>query len=227
VFVIEDECHAEQHGQFATLQDALTELRRRATIPWNQEPNVAPARTGGPAGVTTSWWNTMTHIIRGKNYAVYPFSPFPHPESTGHSAGGPPSSKLLRLTIRSSDRHRCASRSGVPAAELLLVRLARCLLNSFSTEGRLAVLVGWGTLALLMRNSPRQESGGLNWFLLSLLLVPSRPSCSSPCLKASMTFCGFRLTTRSSGPAPLRAWRSGVPAAELLPLGVQSTHIPS
>jgi len=42
VFVIEDECHAEQHGQFATLQDALTELRRRATIPWNQEPNVAP-----------------------------------------------------------------------------------------------------------------------------------------------------------------------------------------
>jgi hypothetical protein len=41
-FVIEDEVHAEWQGQFASFDEALAELRRRATIPWDQEPNAAP-----------------------------------------------------------------------------------------------------------------------------------------------------------------------------------------
>ncbi|GAM96734.1 hypothetical protein U91I_00354 [alpha proteobacterium U9-1i] len=43
MFTIEDEAHAElQDGEFGTEQDAMTELRRRAAIPWNEEPNLAP-----------------------------------------------------------------------------------------------------------------------------------------------------------------------------------------
>ena len=42
MFVIEDELHAEPQGQFATLQHALSELRRRADIAWDEPPNVAP-----------------------------------------------------------------------------------------------------------------------------------------------------------------------------------------
>ena len=41
-FVIEDSEHCEQSGSFATLEDAISELRRRATIPWHDEPNAAP-----------------------------------------------------------------------------------------------------------------------------------------------------------------------------------------
>ena len=42
MFVIEDEEHAEQHGQFSTMEAAIAELEHRAAIPWDQEPNVAP-----------------------------------------------------------------------------------------------------------------------------------------------------------------------------------------
>ena len=43
LFVIEDERHAEpQEGNFSTLSEAVTELRRRAALPWDQAPNVAP-----------------------------------------------------------------------------------------------------------------------------------------------------------------------------------------
>jgi hypothetical protein len=42
MFVTEDERHAEQHGQFATFEEAFTELKRRAEIPWDKEPNYAP-----------------------------------------------------------------------------------------------------------------------------------------------------------------------------------------
>jgi hypothetical protein len=43
MFVIEDEAHAEpQDGRFQTRQGALAELRRRAAIPWDEEPNLAP-----------------------------------------------------------------------------------------------------------------------------------------------------------------------------------------
>jgi hypothetical protein len=42
VFLIEDELHAEPHGEFPTFRQAIDELRRRGAIPWNEEPNRAP-----------------------------------------------------------------------------------------------------------------------------------------------------------------------------------------
>jgi hypothetical protein len=42
IFVIEDEAHAERHGRFQTRPQAIAELRRRAAIPWDEEPNRAP-----------------------------------------------------------------------------------------------------------------------------------------------------------------------------------------
>jgi hypothetical protein len=51
MFIIEDELHAEwQDGQFATLEDAISELRRRASIPWNMEPNRAPCMSWSTCG---------------------------------------------------------------------------------------------------------------------------------------------------------------------------------
>ena len=51
-FVIEDELHAEHHGEFATFDDALVELRRRARIPWDREPNRAPCQRWRSCGRT-------------------------------------------------------------------------------------------------------------------------------------------------------------------------------
>ena len=43
MFVIEDEQHAEpQEGEFSSFDGAVLELRRRAKLPWDQPPNVAP-----------------------------------------------------------------------------------------------------------------------------------------------------------------------------------------
>jgi hypothetical protein len=42
MFLIEDEIHADHHGQFGSFELAVAELRRRAAIPWDQAPNVAP-----------------------------------------------------------------------------------------------------------------------------------------------------------------------------------------
>lgn len=43
MFVIEDGWHAEPlNGDYQTWDDAMDELRRVATIPWDQEPNRAP-----------------------------------------------------------------------------------------------------------------------------------------------------------------------------------------
>lgn len=43
VFVIEDEFHAEwQGGHYASLRDALEELKRRAVLPWEEVPNRWP-----------------------------------------------------------------------------------------------------------------------------------------------------------------------------------------
>jgi hypothetical protein len=43
MFVIDDEFHAElQDGEFHSLDEAVVELRRRATLPWDQPPNLAP-----------------------------------------------------------------------------------------------------------------------------------------------------------------------------------------
>jgi hypothetical protein len=43
MFVIEDEAHAEpQKGRFQTREEAVAELRRRAAIAWDEDPNRAP-----------------------------------------------------------------------------------------------------------------------------------------------------------------------------------------
>jgi hypothetical protein len=42
MFVIEDEAHAEPQGEFDALESAVAELRRRAEIPWDRAPNLAP-----------------------------------------------------------------------------------------------------------------------------------------------------------------------------------------
>jgi hypothetical protein len=50
MFVIEDELHAELHGSFDTLDAAVAELRRRAAIPWDQDPNRAPCTSWRTCG---------------------------------------------------------------------------------------------------------------------------------------------------------------------------------
>lgn len=56
-FVIEDDFHAEQSGEFATEHEALAELRRRAELPWDKEPNQAPC-----TNLTKLW----SHILRDR-----------------------------------------------------------------------------------------------------------------------------------------------------------------
>jgi len=55
MFLIEDEFHAEPQGEYSSLEDAIAELRRRASIPWDLSPNVAPCK---------NWRNC------GRNYVV-------------------------------------------------------------------------------------------------------------------------------------------------------------
>ena len=50
MFVIEDERHAEPQGEFSTIESALAELRRRATVPWDQAPNCAPCTSWRTCG---------------------------------------------------------------------------------------------------------------------------------------------------------------------------------
>lgn len=47
---IEDESHAEFHGDYNSLDDALAELRRRATLAWDIEPNLAPCSNSRACG---------------------------------------------------------------------------------------------------------------------------------------------------------------------------------
>ena len=42
MFVIEDERHAEQIGTFSDREEAMAELRRLASVPWDHAPNAAP-----------------------------------------------------------------------------------------------------------------------------------------------------------------------------------------
>jgi hypothetical protein len=58
MYIIEDEMHAEHHGQFDSFNEALAELRRRATIAWDQPPNAAPCMS----------WQTC-----GREYVVIEF----------------------------------------------------------------------------------------------------------------------------------------------------------
>jgi hypothetical protein len=50
MFVIEDEIHAEPQGEFATFDEALVELRRRAQVRWDQKPNLAPCSSWQTCG---------------------------------------------------------------------------------------------------------------------------------------------------------------------------------
>ncbi len=50
MFIIEDELHAEPQGQFQDMEQAISELRRRAQIPWNQGPNLAPCTSWKTCG---------------------------------------------------------------------------------------------------------------------------------------------------------------------------------
>lgn len=53
MFRIEDERHCEpQAGQYQSLDEAVAELRRRALLPWNEEPNVAPCQQWRTCGRT-------------------------------------------------------------------------------------------------------------------------------------------------------------------------------
>ena len=41
-FIIDDDRHAERQGEYQDFDQAFAELKRRAKIPWDQPPNVAP-----------------------------------------------------------------------------------------------------------------------------------------------------------------------------------------
>ena len=51
-FAIEDESHAEQVGEFASLDQAWAELERLASVPWHEPPNVAPCTSWQTCGRT-------------------------------------------------------------------------------------------------------------------------------------------------------------------------------
>ena len=50
MLVIEDSIHAEQAGRFQRFDEAVAELRRRAAIPWDEEPNRAPCTSWRSCG---------------------------------------------------------------------------------------------------------------------------------------------------------------------------------
>ena len=50
MFVIEDGIHSDWHGEFSNLEEALSELRRRANIKWGVEPNQAPCSSWKTCG---------------------------------------------------------------------------------------------------------------------------------------------------------------------------------
>lgn len=49
-FVIEDEAHGEPQGPPTSFQEALAELRRRSTLPWDEPPNQAPCKSWKTCG---------------------------------------------------------------------------------------------------------------------------------------------------------------------------------
>jgi hypothetical protein len=50
IFVIEDQTHAEWMGQFASLEEAWSELGRLSLIQWNEKPNTAPCQSWRTCG---------------------------------------------------------------------------------------------------------------------------------------------------------------------------------
>ena len=65
MFKIEDELHDEPHAaEFDTFEDALDELKRMASVPWNKTPNRAPCMS----------WRTC-----GRSYEVVEYDVSDHP----------------------------------------------------------------------------------------------------------------------------------------------------
>lgn len=60
LYVIEDEWHGEHCGDFESFDAAVSELKRRAKLPWDTEPNVAPCQD----------WRTC-----GRSYAIVEYDP--------------------------------------------------------------------------------------------------------------------------------------------------------
>lgn len=51
MFIIKDERHAEpQEGEYASYDEAMAELHRLATIPWDEPPNKAPCMSWRTCG---------------------------------------------------------------------------------------------------------------------------------------------------------------------------------
>ena len=72
MFAIEDEVHAEPQGEYSTYEDAVAELRRRAAIPWDQRPNVAPCSSWKTCGrryevvkydTTATPWRELERVL--------------------------------------------------------------------------------------------------------------------------------------------------------------------
>ena len=51
-FVVEDERHAEQMGEFSDRESAVRHLQELATLPWDAQPNVAPCSNSLKCGRT-------------------------------------------------------------------------------------------------------------------------------------------------------------------------------
>lgn len=60
MFVVEDGLHAETMAKFRDREAAVSELRRLAEVPWDQEPNQAPCRT----------WRTCCRIYEIREFEV-------------------------------------------------------------------------------------------------------------------------------------------------------------
>jgi hypothetical protein len=91
---IEDELHAELHGQFTTIHDAIAELRLRAHVPWDQTPNRAPSiswKTCGRAYAVIEYDNDCSPWKELRRLAVLEVSASGVKWSHGFEDGVPPS----------------------------------------------------------------------------------------------------------------------------------------
>jgi hypothetical protein len=74
MFRIEDERHAEpQEGEYHSLAEAVAELQRRASLPWDQEPNVAPCQLWRTCGRTYEIVGYDTHSIPWRELSRLPY----------------------------------------------------------------------------------------------------------------------------------------------------------
>jgi hypothetical protein len=50
MIAIEDAIHCEHDGEYERIEDAFSELRRRAAVPWDSSPNQAPCTSWKTCG---------------------------------------------------------------------------------------------------------------------------------------------------------------------------------